>query len=335
MIKDDPIGLRPAGQDENEQNCHLEIPRIPIARLTAPAATQPFRVNWPYTASLTLIHVFALTALVPWLFSWTGVFLFLFGHFFFGMLGITIGYHRLLTHRGFECPKWLEHTLATIGVCCLQDSPAKWVAIHRMHHQHSDERPDPHSPLVSFVWSHVGWLLVQSRDHDELGHFERYARDILRDPYYMRLERHQFWIWIYAIHAVLFFIVGMMAGLAMTGQIWAGIQLGLSWMVWGVFVRTVVVMHATWAVNSVTHVWGYRNYNTADDSRNNPLISLLTHGEGWHNNHHADQRSAAHGHKWWEFDLSYRTIRLLERVHLAWNVVNSGKTSRLRKKPNT
>jgi fatty-acid desaturase len=120
---------------------------------------------------------------------------------------------------------------------------------------------------------------------------------------------------------VLFFAVGFTIGWLAGGQPSAGVQLGLSWLVWGVFVRTVVVWHITWSVNSLTHLWGYRNYKTSDNSRNNWLVGLVAHGEGWHNNHHAEQASAAHGHRWWEIDVTYLTICCLEAVGLAHDVV--------------
>ena len=149
---------------------------------------------------------------IPSLFSWTGVSLVFLGNFVFGSLGINIGYHRLLTHRSFRCPTWLEHTFAVLGVCSLQDSPGRWVAIHRMHHQHSDERPDPHSPLVSFFWGHMGWLIIENRDLDRLSTYDRYARDVFQDRFYRRLHRNHFWLWIYAAHAVIILILGMLAG---------------------------------------------------------------------------------------------------------------------------
>jgi stearoyl-CoA desaturase (delta-9 desaturase) len=243
------------------------------------------------------------------------------GHFTFGMLGVTIGYHRLLTHRGFACPKWFEHTLALLGICCLQDSPARWVAIHRMHHQFSDDQPDPHTPLVGFFWSHFGWVMVQNRDHDGVKHYERYVRDLLREPFYFRLERYGLWFWTFVAHAVLFYLGGALAGWLMSGTLAGAVQFGLSMLVWGVFVRTVFVLHGTWAVNSLGHMFGYQNYDTHDHSRNNFFVALISHGEGWHNNHHADQRAAAHGHKWWEFDVTWITIRLLEKLGLVKSVV--------------
>ena len=274
-----------------------------------------------YTIGVVGIHLLALLALVPWLFSWTGVTLAVLGHFVFGMFGVTIGYHRLLAHQAFSCPKWLEHFFSILGVCCMQDTPARWVAIHRMHHQDSDEQSDPHSPLVNFFWGHMGWLLVENRDHDNIMVWERYSRDLLRDRFYLRLERNLLGIRIYAAHAVLYYLVGLAIGWAATAEFLAGVQFGLSLLVWGVFVRTVLVWHITWSVNSLTHVWGYRNYETNDNSRNNWFVGFLSNGEGWHNNHHADQRCAAHGRKWWEFDLTYLMIRLLERAGLARNVV--------------
>jgi fatty-acid desaturase len=289
--------------------------------LPLPEGVPPVRVNWTYALGLAAIHLLCLLALVPWLFSWTGVVLVVAGHLTFGMLGINIGYHRLLTHQGFTCPRWLEYTLATLGVCCFQESPARWVAIHRMHHQFSDDQPDPHTPLVGFLWSHVGWLLVQNRDHGAFRNYERYVRDLLRQPFYWRLEQNYFWIWIYLLHAVLFFVVGLAIGWANSGRYLGGVQFGASLLVWGVFVRTVFVLHGTWSVNSVTHLWGYQNHDTRDNSRNNWLVAIFTHGEGWHNNHHAHQRSVTHGQRWWELDMSHWVICALETVGLARNVV--------------
>ena len=276
---------------------------------------------WAYTISIVLVHLLALLALVPWLFSWTGVALCIAGHYVFGMLGVTLGYHRLLTHRGFKCPKWLEHTLAVLGVCTLQDTPARWVALHRRHHQHSDEQPDPHSPLVNFLWGHIGWLLVVNRETETAEFYDRYARDLLRDPFYLWFERKLRWLWVYVAHAALFFVAGLAIGWAWTGNAIGGVQFGASLLVWGVLVRTVLVWHVTWSVNSLSHVWGYRSHETDDNSRNNWLVALLAHGEGWHNNHHAQQQAAAHGHRWWEVDFTWWTVRLMEAVGLARDVV--------------
>jgi fatty-acid desaturase len=287
-----------------------------------PVGTQPLRINGLRSASIIAIHVLALAAFVPWLFSWTGLILVLIGHHAFGMLGITLGYHRLLTHGALKCPKWFERLLATLGVCCLQDTPARWVAIHRMHHQHSDKQNDPHSPAAGFFWGHVGWLLYQNRDHLSLTNCDRYANDILRDPYYFWLERGINAVLLYVLHAIAFFVIGLGIGWTSSGGLVEGLRFGLSLVVWGVVVRTVVVWHVTWAVNSFTHVSGYQNYETREHSHNNWIVALLSHGEGWHNNHHAKPRCANNGHRWWEFDLTFQTIRLLQAVGLATQVVS-------------
>jgi fatty-acid desaturase len=286
-----------------------------------PKAAQPVQFDWGYVGNIALIHALCLLMFVPWFFSWTGVVVAVLGFPLFGMFGITLCYHRILTHQGLTVPKWLEHTFAVLGVCCLQDTPARWVAVHRLHHQHSDRQDDPHSPLVNFLWAHVGWVMVRNRQHSRVTFFEQYARDILRDPFYFWLERNLAWFWVYWLHAAVYFVAGLLGGRLLTGHWLGGLQLGASLLVWGVFFRTVFVWHATWAVNSVTHVLGYRNYETGDDSRNHWLVALVAYGEGWHNNHHADQRSAAHGHRWWEYDMTYAVIRLLELLGLAKNVV--------------
>jgi stearoyl-CoA desaturase (delta-9 desaturase) len=296
------------------------VARPAPAPLPRPEATQPVVVDMPQVIVLSLLHVAALAAFIPWCFSWTGVTAAIVGHFLFGMCGITIGYHRLLTHRGFVCPRWFERVLAVLGMCTLQGSPARWVAIHRVHHRESDEQPDPHSPLAGFFWGHTGWLLVRHRNLDRTGAYERYVRDLLRDRFYLEMERHDMWFFVYLAHAVALVAIGAAIGW-WTGGAAEAVRLAVSMAVWGVALRTVVVLHGTWAVNSLSHTWGYRNYQTTDNSRNNWLVALLAHGEGWHNNHHADQRAAAHGHRWWELDMSWWVIRSLEAVGLVSDVV--------------
>ncbi len=286
-----------------------------------PTSVQKGRIHWVYAIGVLGYHLLALLACVPWFFSWTGLIVCLSGLYVFGTLGINLCYHRLLTHRGFTCPRWLEHGLAILGVCCLQDTPARWVAVHRMHHQHSDEQADPHSPLVNFFWGHMGWLLVENEQLKRLDLFERYVKDLLRDRFYLRLERGVLWVWLNLAQWVVFYLVGFGIGWLQSGQLLPGIQFGLSLLVWGVFLRTVLVWHITWSVNSVTHLWGYRNYDTNESSRNNVLVGLISNGEGWHNNHHAHPRSAAHGHRWWEFDVTYLTIRLFGLLGLARDIV--------------
>ncbi len=290
-------------------------------KLPKPATVDGKAIVWDYAISFVVFHAIACLAFVPYFFSWTGVVLAVLGFYVFGTLGINLCYHRLLTHQGFIVPKWLERTFATLGVLCVQDTPAKWVAIHRLHHQYSDEQPDPHSPLVDLFWGHMGWLLVDNKQIHSLNHYEKYARDVLRDPYYFALERKLAWVWLNLGSWVLFFGAGFGIGYWQSGTVAGAAQFGWSLLIWGVFVRTVAVWHITWSVNSLAHVWGYRNYETDENSRNNWFVGLVSNGEGWHNNHHADQRSAQHGHRWWEFDLTWSTIHLLEFLGLAKQVV--------------
>lgn len=281
----------------------------------------PVRINPRILKGIVGFHLLALLACVPWLFSWTGVFWAVFGLYLFGTLGINIGYHRLVTHRGFACPRWLEHSLTVLGACCWQGTPMSWVAMHRMHHQHSDEPGDPHSPKTNFFWSHMGWFLIYDPAIYNLTTYDRYARDLFQDRFYKWLERPKVWQNIHRAQWAAFLVLGTLVGALTTWSVMGAVQLGLSWLVWGVFVRTVGVWHVTWSVNSVTHLWGYRNHNTNDDSRNNWLVGLVSNGEGWHNNHHEEPRCASHGQRWFELDVSYLTIRSLELVGLAWDVV--------------
>lgn len=244
------------------------------------------------------------------------------GIYFYGGLGINIAYHRMLTHRSFKTPVWLERCLVMVAVCCLEDAPGSWVATHRLHHNDADDSHDPHSPLVNFFWSHMGWLLVENREVRCPSAYERFARDVLRDPFYMRLQRLMLLPgWIYAAHAGLYFLVGLVANWAAGGSSYEGVQFGLSLLVWGVILRTVCVWHISWSVNSLTHLHGYRTYETGENSRNNWFVALLTSGEGWHNNHHHDPASASNSHRWWELDPMYGVIRLLEICGLATDVI--------------
>jgi fatty-acid desaturase len=279
-------------------------------------------VNWKKDeiVGFLVVHSIAALAVFPWFFSWTGVAVFAAGIVVFGALGINLCYHRLLTHRSFSCPLWLEHGLAILAACAVQDSPPHWVAVHRRHHQFADEAQDPHSPLKSFFWAHMGWLLVKKEDMTRSALIEQYAKDILRDPLYAWIETRNNWARIALLVWLGLFAAGFASVLLAGGGIADAIQFALSLLVWGGALRTVFVWHTTWSVNSVSHVWGYRNYTTPDASRNNTLVALLAFGEGWHNNHHADSRSARHGHKWWEFDPTWLAIRLLMLLGLAKNV---------------
>ena len=315
-----PATREPLGARQPDAIRSIDPSRNPH-RIPAPASINWSSIQGPDVIGVGAYHAIAMLALLPWFFSWSGVALAFVSLYCCATLGINLCYHRLLTHQGLVVPKWLEHTWAILGVCSMQDTPARWVAVHRMHHQYSDEQPDPHSPLVTFLWGHMGWLFVENKELARLSAFERYSRDVLRDPFYLRLERNWLWVWINLAQAGLVYLAGFAIGWAMSGRIMGGVQFGASLMVWGVAVRTVYAWHATWSVNSVAHMWGYQTYATNENSRNNWLVALATNGEGWHNNHHADQRSARHGHRWFELDVTWITICILKAVGLAREVV--------------
>jgi len=300
-----------------------EVATAPGTRLAPPPGVDLSRIHPGYIGSFVLLHALALLALSPWFFSWIGVTAMVAGIVVFGQFAITIGYHRLLSHRSFQAPKWLERSLATLAMCAGQETPARWVAWHRVHHLHSDHREDPHTPLVSFLWAHVNWLVYEKRDNMQtFALFDRYARDILRDPYYLWIEKIPLASCVFFVgHAVVFALVGGGVFLATHGPTADAARLTCSLLVWGVAVRTVAVWHITWSVNSLTHLFGYRNFETPDGSRNNWLVTILTSGEGWHNNHHADPASASMQVKWWEFDLNYTIIRGLARLGIVTQVV--------------
>ena len=292
-------------------------------RLNPPSLQRPRDVGtqfvWSYVTAFAVLHASLVLLAIPQLFSWTGVVLLIVSHVIFDWLGIGLCFHRTLTHGGLVMPKWLEHTFATFGVFTLMDSPARWVAVHRRHHQHSDEQHDPHSPLVNFIWGHIEWLVRKNEGMANADFYHKYAPDILRDRYYFWLERGAAWWFVYIAHTLVYFVGGFVYGFLTQGT-QEGLRFGASLFLWGAIYRTLFTWHATWAVNSVCHLWGYRNYATQDNSTNSWWVALLTGGEGWHNNHHAHPVSAAHGHRWWELDFTYGAIRCLEWLGLAKEV---------------
>lgn len=279
-------------------------------------------IHWEYIVPIVTIHLLACLVILPWCFSWSGVTICLIGIPVFGTLGVNLGYHRLLSHRSLSVPLWLERSLTTLALCSLEDTPSRWVSNHRLHHCHADDEPDPHSPRDGVAWSHMGWLFQRVPDRRSLNFLDRYSRDILADPFYRFLERHPTAIvWIYLVHLLLFGGLGLIFGTACGDSLSASLQLATSWIVWGVFLRTVLVWHITWSVNSLTHLFGYQNYTTGEDSRNNWLVAVIAMGEGWHNNHHHDPASASTQHKWWEIDLTYYIIVILKYLGLAKDVI--------------
>ena len=270
---------------------------------------------------IVVIHFLALFAFVPAFISWPNVAVMLISVLLFGQ-GMNLGYHRLLAHRSLKVPKWLEYFYVSLALCSLEESPGKWVSTHRRHHNTSDEADDPHSPNGGFWWSHMGWLMFKRDGVSEFHVDERYSADILSDPFYASLEKHPALPGaIYLLHMFLFYLACLVVYFLLGNSLGAAAlaALGTTW--WGVFLRTVVVWHITWSVNSLGHVFGYQNYDTGEESRNNWLVALLASGEGWHNNHHEDPASASVQHRWWEFDLTFYHIRVLEMLGLAKQVV--------------
>jgi stearoyl-CoA desaturase (delta-9 desaturase) len=211
--------------------------------------------------------------------------------------GITLSYHRQLSHKSFTTPKWLEYALAYCGAMAVQGDPLEWASSHRHHHQHCDTPKDPHTPYEGFWWSHCGWLLDNEATLKRVGDRSN-AKELAEQPFYQFMEKT--YMWHVLAWALAFYAIG-----------------GLPWLVWGFCVRTCWVYHITWAVNSVAHVWGSQTFNTGDLSRNNWWIGVLAFGEGWHNNHHAFEFSARHGLEWWQIDMTWWCVCVLKFLGLA------------------
>jgi fatty-acid desaturase len=216
-------------------------------------------------------------------------------------MGIGVCYHRLLTHRGYKTYRWLEYLLAWCGTLALEGGPIFWVATHRIHHQNADREGDPHTPREGTWWAHAGWIIAGVGLHRDDAVLARYAPDLVRDRVHAVLSK---WHWT----------SNVIVGLALLAY---G---GIPYVLWGIFFRATVGLHATWLVNSATHKWGSRRFATRDDSTNNWWVALLTFGEGWHNNHHAYPTSARHGLAWYEVDLNWMAIRTLQALGLAWDI---------------
>ena len=240
----------------------------------------------------------------------------LLGMYLLTVLGITVGFHRLFTHRSFEARRPVKAMFAILGSMAVQGPLLKWVAVHRRHHQHSDGHDDPHSPhahgggvrgVLRGLWhAHVGWMFKP----DAAG-WQRYVGDLAKDGLLRRIS-DMFPLWV----ALGLLVPALLGGLlTMT---WTGALLGF---IWGGLTRVFLVHHVTWSINSVCHIWGSRPYRHGDDqSRNNAVLGVLALGEGWHNNHHAFPTSARHGLHWWQIDASYAVIRCMELLGLVWKV---------------
>jgi sn-1 stearoyl-lipid 9-desaturase len=262
-----------------------------------PAADK--EVNWVTTAFMVMFHLGAIAAL--FFFTWKALAVAILLWWVAGGLGIGMGYHRLLTHRGYKTPKWVEYFLTICATLALEGGPIFWVATHRIHHQFSDQEGDPHSPIDGTWWAHMGWILTGKSMHHDTETLARYVPDLTKDKFH---------VWLTKYHYVPMIVAGLI--LLAVG--------GLPWLLWGIFFRTVFLLHCTWAVNSASHIWGPRRFATKDLSTNNVWVALFTFGEGWHNNHHAHPVSARHGLAWYEVDVNWYGIWLLKKLGLARHV---------------
>jgi stearoyl-CoA desaturase (delta-9 desaturase) len=240
-------------------------------------------------------------------------------------IGVTVGFHRLLTHRAFQTHAWLERTFAVLGSLAVEGSVMDWVADHRKHHAHADQEGDPHSPHIGHgsgwrgLWhAHTGWLLETQGQAD----WRRYAAELYEDRRMRRIGRR------FPLFVLVSLLLPTAAGFVLHGFTAGGALRGY---VWGGLVRIFLVHHVTWSINSICHYFGRRRFDVDDHSTNVAWLSLVSLGESWHHNHHAFPRSAFHGLRWWEIDLSGLLISALERVGLAWNVVRIAPERQVRK----
>lgn len=308
----------------------VQTPAVPGTRVDdeagapGPEHVQPVAHEWRdrlATGTVTVVPLIALAYAVwrSWegLLRWSDVTVFL-GSYVATGLGITVGFHRLLTHRSFKAKPWVKAALTILGSMAIEGPVTAWVADHRKHHDFSDQLGDPHSPHVEHGhgWSgalrglfhaHVGWLFV----HTHRGAKDRYARDLRADPMMAMLDR------LFVLWAVLGLVACFVAGWLLGGSLHAG----LTGLLWGGGVRLLLVHHVTYSINSLCHFAGRRQFETPDESRNVPWLAPFTFGEAWHNNHHAFPTSARHGLSRWQLDPSAYVIWTLERLGLAWDVV--------------
>lgn len=257
------------------------------------------KINWVTVIPIIIIHILAVWSLFT--FSWSNLLAFVVVWWLIGSVGIGLGFHRQLTHRGFQTPDWLKDIFAIFGSMALQGSPIDWVTTHRLHHAFTETEKDPHSPRHGKYWSHVGWVAVGTSQENSPEVEKRYVPDLLKDKSIVLISKY-------------WYVPTIVAGII------CGFIGGWTMVLWGVFLPVTLNWHFTWFVNSVTHVWGSRRFETTDDSTNNWWVAALTWGEGWHNNHHAHPTSVRHGLTWREFDINWIQIKFLEKLGLAWNL---------------
>ena len=294
LLEQSPVTSAPASlpQSQKASPVHPEMPQLG-------RKAQGGTISWVTVVFMALFHVGAIAAL--FMFSWKAVACFVVCWFLAYNVGIGMCYHRLLTHRGYRVPKWLEYAMTVCATLALEGGPIFWVSLHRVHHQLSDHEGDPHTPHDGGWWAHAGWIMAGESLHAQTAPLARYVPDLNRDRFYLWLSKYH-WVSIVTAGLICYAVAG------------------LPGLMWGIFLRTTIGLHSTWLVNSATHMWGSRRFQTRDDSRNSWWVAILTGGEGWHNNHHAHPVSARHGLAWYEMDVNYYLIWAMKKVGLAKEV---------------
>lgn len=284
---------------------HNVLEREKIVDAISPDKLRWNNIDWLVFGWTFVMHVGAVAAL--FFFTWPAFVAFLVLHFLTASVGICLGYHRYLSHKSLKLTPVGEFTAMFCGTMSGEGSPLDWSATHRLHHQRSDLKGDPHSPFDGSWWSHITWLFVkQNKEHYARLH-KQYVPELIDRPMIKFFQRFELPILIGP--GIALYALGELTG-------WGG----LSMMLWGLCMRMVVAYHSTWFVNSATHLWGYRNYDTRDHSRNLWWVAILSYGEGWHNNHHAHPSLAPAGHRWWEFDVTWGVIKLWRMLGIAYDV---------------
>ncbi len=264
-----------------------------------PSRLNAKNIDWASLIWITAMHVGAIAA--PFYFTWTAFGVAVFLHWMTLSIGICLGYHRFLSHKSMRLRAPVEFFTTLCGVLSGEGTPLAWAATHRLHHQQSDKIGDPHSPLDGPWWSHIMWLFAKRSREEQEALYSRYVPE-LKDRKVLRMFEKSYGLWLFGTGFALFAIGG------------------LPLLLWALCARMTYAYHSTWLVNSATHLWGYRNYDTRDESRNLWWVALVSYGEGWHNNHHAHPSNARAGHKWWEVDPTYWIIKGLKATGLAYDV---------------
>ncbi len=270
-----------------------------IYQMFRPSQLRISNIDWVTLLWMVGIHAGCLAA--PFYFSWTALGAAVFLHWFTASIGICLCYHRFLSHRSFKLKGPAKFIALLAGTLAGEGSAYRWTATHRLHHQRSDQDGDPHSPTKGAFWSHMLWIFVYRSSKQDEVIYKRYIPELLDDKMIRFFDKG--FTYILFGSAILLTLIG-----------------GLPFLVWAVCVRMTVAYHSTWLINSASHMWGYRTYETRDHSRNLWWAAILSYGEGWHNNHHAHPVCATYSHRWWEIDLTWYSIQILRSIGQCYDV---------------